>query len=385
MLRGAVEPDATPPPTAADLRAAFDAATPLTVGVEEEAMLLDPVTLDLCPRAFEVLSVAPADLRFKAELPAAQLELVTDPAPDVTTTVAALAAGRRDLAALADGIGRLGAAAVHPFAAVEGELSRGPRYAFSRAEYGAVGRLQLVGALQVHVAVGGAERSLAVYNALRSHLPELAALAANGAWFAGRDSGLASVRPKLAELLPRQGVPPVLASWEALADAYAWGVRAGAMPSERLWWWELRPHPSHGTLELRVPDAQAAVADAAAVVAVAQALVAWLAERWDAGEPLPVAETWRIEANRWSAARRGLDGTLADLVSGEPVPTRDRLRAVLAALAPTAERLGSGPWLREAARLVEANGAVRQRMAAAGGGGARAVAAWLADAYLEGC
>jgi carboxylate-amine ligase len=177
----------------------------------------------------------------------------------------------------------------------------------------------------------------------------------------------------------------VIPSWEALADAYAWGVRAGAMPSERLWWWELRPHPSHGTLEVRVPDAQATVADAAAVVAVAQALVAWLAERWDAGEPLPVAETWRIEANRWSAARRGLDGTLADLVTGEPVPTRERLRAMLAAVAPTAERLGSGPWLHEAARLVDANGAVRQRMAAAGGGGARAVAAWLADAYLDGC
>ena len=145
-------------------------------------------------------------------------------------------------------------------------------------------RRQLVCALQVHVAVGGADRTLAVYNALREHLPELAALAANAPFHAGADTGLASIRPKISEGLPRQGIPPAFASWDELAAELRWGTTAGALPELALWWWELRPHLSHGTLELRVPDAQTTVAEAAAVAAVAHALVVRLAERHDAGE-----------------------------------------------------------------------------------------------------
>jgi len=155
------------------MQARFDAVTPLTVGLEEELMLVDPRTLDLLPRAKEVVERA-ADPRFKPELPAAQLEIVLPPTTTVGESVAALAAARRDLAAAADGIGLLLAAAVHPFASPLGELSEGPHYEALAREYGDVARLQLVCALQVHVAVGGAERTLAVYNALRSHLPELA-------------------------------------------------------------------------------------------------------------------------------------------------------------------------------------------------------------------
>src|SRR5213075_2861884 len=133
--------------------------------------------------------------------------------------------------------------------------------------------------LQVHVAPGDAERTLAVYNALRGHLPELAALAANAPFHAGRDTGFASVRPLIGGLLPRQGVPPAIPSWEAFAETLRWGRVAGAVPEPRRWWWELRPHLAFGTLELRVPDAQTTVADAAAVAAFVHALVARLGER----------------------------------------------------------------------------------------------------------
>ena len=98
--------------------------------------------------------------------------------------------------------------------------------------------------------MGGHARTLAVYNALRSHLPELAALAANAPYYAGRDTGLASVRPKICDLLPRQGVPPAIPSWDAYVSALRWGAAAGALPEPGRWWWELRPHPDHGTLEL---------------------------------------------------------------------------------------------------------------------------------------
>ena len=371
-----------PIPTAAELRTAFDAPEPLTLGLEEELMLLHPETLDLLPRAAEVVAAA-ADPRIKLELPAAQLELSLPPARTVPEAIAALAAARRDLAEAARPFGRLATAGVHPFAARLGELNTGERYELTEDEYGDIARSQLVCALQIHVAVGGADRSLAVYNGLRPWLPLIAALAANAPFHGGRDTGLASIRPKIGEQLPRQGIPPAIGSWEAFAAALAWGAASGAVPEPRRWWWELRPHAAYGTLEVRVPDAQATVADAAAVVALVHTLIAWLAERHDAGEPLDTADTWRLEENRWRAARWGMDAELADLATGVPTPAHECLGSLLAELAPVARRLGSAAELAAVAPLAARNGAVRQRELAAEGG-TRAIVAWLADAYVPG-
>jgi glutamate---cysteine ligase / carboxylate-amine ligase len=362
-----------------DVRSTFDAVESLTIGLEEEAMLLDPGTLELLPRATDLVTSA-RDPRFKLELPAAQLEIMLPPTATVPESVAALRTARRDLAAAAEGVGVLAAAGAHPFSSPLGRLNTSERHeAISRA-YGRVAQLQLVCAFQVHVAVGGHARTLAVYNALRSFLPELAALAANAPFYAGTDSGLASVRPKICDLLPRQGVPPVISSWDAYADALRWGQTAGALPTPGGWWWELRPHPVHGTLEVRVPDSQATVADAAAVAALVHSLVGWLSARHDAGD-LPAPDpTWRIEENRWSACRHGVEAVFADLRSGRRTAVRDLLAGRLEELAPTATALGCAHELAEAQRLLSANGAVRQRAAA--GGDPHAAARWLADAYV---
>jgi carboxylate-amine ligase len=237
-------------------------------------------------------------------------------------------------------------------------------------------------ALQVHVAVGGAERTLAVYNGLRSYLPMIAALAANAPYYEGRDSGLASVRPKLGELLPRQGVPPAFVSWEQYAEVLRWGARSGTFSEPRTWWWELRPHPGFGTLELRVPDAQSSIADAMAITLVAHALVLWLAARHDGGERLPVAPTWRIEENRWSACRHGPAGLMADLETGEPRPTREWLRELLDAIAPWAGGADGAPILAHARSLVEAGGAHVQRRVAQRDGVVGATR-WLAGCFLD--
>jgi carboxylate-amine ligase len=222
-----------------------------------------------------------------------------------------------------------------------------------------------------------------VYNGLRPWLPLIAALAANAPFHEGRDTGMASIRPQIATLLPRQGIPPALPSWEVFSAALAWSAAAGAVPDPRRWWWELRPHPAFGTLELRVPDAQTTVEDAAAVAALAHTLVAWLAARHDAGERLETAATWRLEENRWSAARWGMDAELADLATGARVPARERLGALVAELAPVAQELGCGAELASVELLAAANGAVRQReVAAAAGGDAHALTGWLADMYV---
>jgi carboxylate-amine ligase len=196
------------------------------------------------------------------------------------------------------------------------------------------------------------------------------------------DSGLASVRPKLCDILPRQGVPPAMSSWDELDAALQWGAAAGVIADRSQWWWEARLHPSFGTVEVRVPDTQTTVAETAGLAAVVHALMAWLAERHEAGEALAPAPTWRIEENRWSACRHGLDGTMADLVTGEVASTRERAAILLGELAGAAERVGCAAELARVSITLEANGGARQRSVAAQGGGACAVAAWLASRFL---
>jgi glutamate---cysteine ligase / carboxylate-amine ligase len=367
-------------PTPESLRAVFDPDRPMTVGIEEELMLLDAATLDLAPHAPEVLARLPGDKRFKLELPAAQLEILTAPAASVAQAARALAAARHELAAAAAPQWRLAGGGAHPFAATAGPLNPGERYDALIAEYGPVARRQLVFGMHVHVAIGDAARAVAVHDALRGYLPEVAALAANAPFYAGADSGLESVRPKIADLLPRQGVPPAIGGVEQLAAAYRWGSASGAFAPAQ-WWYELRLHPVHGTVEVRVPDTQATVADTAAIAAVVHALVADLTDRVDAGTAAPPAPSWRIEANRWSACRHGLGGQMADLRSGELVGTRERVRALIGGLEPVAERLGCAVELAHARALAEQGGAERQR-GAAGRDGARGAAGWLAERFL---
>jgi glutamate---cysteine ligase / carboxylate-amine ligase len=375
---GAVYPSDLTPEA---LRAAFEPPSAMTVGIEEELMLVDARTFELDPRAHEVLAATGGDVRFKPELPAAQLEIAVPPAASVPEAAAGLARARADIAAVAEPGARLAAAGAHPFSAPEGPVHPAPRYERLEAEFGAVIRHQLLFGLHVHVAVRPAGRALAVYNALRSYLPDLAALAANAPFYAGRDTGLASVRPKIADILPRQGVPPEIPSWPALADYLQWGRAAGTIAEPSQWWFELRLHLAYGTVEVRVPDVQATVADTAALAAVVHALVARLAERHDAGEELAVDATWRIGENRWAACRHGLDAGLADLRTGEVRPARERLEALLDELEPVAGRLGCADELRGARTLVARNGALRQREIAAERG-LPGLVEWLAERFL---
>jgi len=368
-------------PDAGALRAAFDAPLPYTVGIEDEVMLLDPETMELAPVAQELLGRCDDGDPFKLELPAAQLEIVSPISQAVDQLGEALLSARQTAVHRGRGLVTPASAGVHPFSSGIGKLNRLPRYRHTVREYGVIASRQLVCALQVHVAVGEATAALAVYNAVRSYLPLLAALAANAPIYEGCDSGLASVRPKLSGLLPRQGVPPALESWEALAEVYRWGATAGAFSEPRTWWWELRPHPGYGTLEFRVPDAQSGVGDATAVAAVIQALVVWLAERHRSGEQLRTDPTWRIEESSWSACRHGVAGTMADLRTGAQRPTAESLLELIDALEPVARRLGGPAGLTHARRLVTRNGAIAQREVLREGG-PRELMRWLVARFL---
>jgi carboxylate-amine ligase len=370
------------PPTPEQLRATFDSAIAYTVGIEDEVMLLATDTLELCPAGPEVVELLSGDPRFKLELPASQIEITTPPCHDVPAVAAALLDARRALVEASAGVARSAAAGVHPFSPGVGELNRLPAYERTVLDFGRVARRQLVCALQVHVAVGNADRCLAVYNAARSYLPLIAALAANAPFYEGHDTGLASVRPKLGGLLPRQGVPPVIESWEAYSEILGWGLATGSFPTAQTWWWELRLHPAFGTLEFRVPDGQSDVNDAAAVAAVVQALVVWLGERHDRGEQLAVHASWQIDENRWSACRYGVEGDMVELEKTMRRPTRALLMELLDSLLPIAVRLDSPSALEHARGMVHVNGALAQRRVASPGD-TRAIASWLVERFLE--
>jgi glutamate---cysteine ligase / carboxylate-amine ligase len=315
------------------LRSAFEAVSELTVGAEEELLLLDPDTLEPAPGS-EWLLAEIGESWAHPELWSAQIELVSGAAESPADAVGDLRAARTRLVDVLAGRLRIAGLGTHPLALPTRDFHPGERYEAIVERHQVGARLgALASGLHVHVAVAGPDRALAVYNAMRGYAPLFTALAANAPFVGGVDSGLATVRPMLADALPHQGVGPPLASWAALEELLEWGRRTGAIPDPAQLWWECRPNLRLGTIELRAPDTQASLDDAHGLVALAHALVADLCERLDGGEQLPAADTMRIQENRWRAMRFGMEAELIDLDRDRQVPAREVVAEVLERIA----------------------------------------------------
>jgi carboxylate-amine ligase len=367
---------------AAALRIAFDRSVlSLTVGVEEELMLIDPASGRLVPGIEEVLRSVAGDERFGAELRASQVELVTRPYLSAADVGRQLAVARLDLAAAIGQDVALLACGAHPAASDPGPITDGERYrAIARANPWAA-RFMLTCGLHIHVAVADGDRALAVYNALRSFLPELAALSANSPFHSSSETGVGSARLHLNRSLPRHGVPPVFRDWDAYVDLIDWGRAGDAIPDASYHWWDLRLHPGFGTVELRVCDTQTEISHTVALVALAQTLVAWLAQRHDAGERLPVHDGHRIAESIALALQTRGPGSLLCLDTGQRQRTSDRAERLLEQLAPTAAELGTSAELERLLLLGAARGA-RQQAAVARERGPDGLVDWLARRTL---
>ncbi|CAN5880704.1 glutamate--cysteine ligase [soil metagenome] len=369
------------PITGESLAERFVESDRLTFGLEEEIMLLHPDTLDLLPRGAELLEGL--DGRFKAELPAAHVEIASTPAAGIGDLEKELSECRSLLVNHVKGEAAPAVAGVHPFSARSGVVNSGERYQVLLARYGDVVSQQLVCGLHLHVGLGGPERTLAVYNALRSHLPEIAALAANAPIYCGRDTTLASVRPLLSGMLPRMGVPPPLSSFNEYAAHLNWGIDRGRMGRPAEWWWEMRLHGALGTLEIRVPDGQTTLQDALAVGTVAAGTALWLSDCFDAGQLPPTADSWQINENRSAALHGGMDSILIDLTTGAVAPARDSVGRLLDRIGPAVDRIDGTAHLAHARGIAGFNGAKRQREIFRASG-AVALTEWLAGRFLAG-
>jgi carboxylate-amine ligase len=256
---------------------AFGRSSPYSLGVEEEVMILDAQSLGLTPRVETLVQGAqkralPGVL--KMELLASMVELATGVCASATEARGALAQLREAAIAVADDNGlRIGAAATHPFSIpVEQDVAPDPRYREFVKNAGVHARRQAVCGLHVHVGMSTADDCVRALEGILPWLPLVLALSANSPYLAGEETGLASARAEVLAQLPRASAPPVFASyaeWEAFVERY---VELGLADDYTRFWWDVRPHPRFGTLEVRSPDQPTSLAVTAALVALLQAL-----------------------------------------------------------------------------------------------------------------
>ena len=353
----------------------FGSGPPFTVGVEEEYMLLDPESFDLVPGAERMLD-AERDGAYAEHVAAELFDSLVEFHTGVCATVADAGAELRrlrhhaGLAARQQRL-RLGSAGTHPFSLFEHQrvMSR-DRYDALIRELQYAGRRELIYGLHVHVGVDDADRAIHVVNALRAHLCELVALSANSPFWRGAATGYASCRHMIFSAFPRSGPPPEFASFAEYATVIEQLVDSGSIEDYTRTWWDVRPHPRFGTVEVRVMDAVTRVDDAIALAAYVQALVHHYAEA-PARRCHPVV----AEENKWRAARYGLDATVSDAGVRGPVRLREVIERTLDAIAPSASALGCEPELLGVERMLRnGNGAARQLETFAATGDVRAVA-----------
>jgi carboxylate-amine ligase len=344
------------------------AAAPFSIGIEEEAMLLDPGTWAPASRIEDVLASLSAPLsggRATSETHGSVLELATRPHREVAAAGAELSALRAQLHADLRPLGLAAAVSgVHPFARwPDIEVAPGARHQSVYDSMRELARREPTLALHVHVAVPDAEQALRTLNGLRSHLPVLLALSANSPFWQGRETGLASARIPLFDAFPRVGVPRRFADYGSYVEAIDVLLRCGAFPEPTFVWWDVRLQPRLGTIEVRIMDAQTRVPDAVPLAALVQCLVRReaLGEESSGAEDVPEV----IDENRFLAARDGMRAELIDIRVERRRPVRALLDELLEACAPHAAELGCTAALDTVVGLADAPGAERQRALAA--------------------
>jgi len=354
---------------------AFGSGESLALGVEEELLLVDPRTLALDHRVSEILPRL-GDLA-KPDVYEAEVETASPVSRDAAEAAGALGAVRgrlRDAGATLIGCG------IHPDAPFgEAPHVPGDRYEAIAASMRGFMRRTPTCALHVHVGMPDPEAAVRACNGLRSYLPVLQGLAAHSPYWHGLDSGFASARAQLFRGFPRAVIPPVFTSWAHYEDHVERWLAAGDAPDYTFLWWDLRPHPRLGTVEVRAMDAQARLGAVAGLAALVHGLaLAVLDGRAD--PPLPGPEI--VE----SSFRAGRDGLEATVRWGEGMrPLRElATEAVGHARAALRER-GADGALDEAERLLrEGNGADRMRAAHARGGMRAVLEGLVAEAAQPG-
>jgi carboxylate-amine ligase len=345
--------------------------TPFTLGIEEELMICDAESLDLAQAIETILGDLPEGIQgyVKPELMQSVLEVATLPCANVAEAAEQLRQLRRIVREVAARNGlAIGAAGTHPAAHYEDQLIvDNPRYMELAAELKWIAEQELIFGTHVHVGIDDAEKAIYVADGMRGYLPLLLAMSTNSPLWQGKTTGMMSSRTPVFRAFPRVGIPPYYGSWEIYSHRVEQMMRGGAIPDYTYLWWDVRPHPNLGTVELRVFDQQTRIDLTIGFAAFAQALAHRLADEYAEGVPSVEYPLELIDDNKVRAALVGIEGKLIDFDQGLEVPAEDMTLGVIEDLRQDARELGCENELAHLSEVVES------------GTGARRQLDWLSD------
>jgi len=352
----------------------FSSSPTSSLGVEWELELVDTETRQLRSGASDILAeLSPAGEHPKAkhELLESTLEVITGVCGTVAEATGDLAGTIAELVPLAEARGlALMCSGTHPLTDWQTQsISPDPRYAKLIEDMQWLARRLQIFGVHVHVGVRSPDKAIAIVNALTAYVPHFLALSASSPYWVGADTGLASARSKVFEGLPTAGLPYQLSGWPQFEEYMETLISTGTIASIKEVWWDIRPHPTFGTVELRVCDGLPTLHEVGMVAALSQCLVETLDREIDKGYTLPTPKGWVVRENKWRAARRGLD---AEIITedGTVRPVREALADLVHELRPTAQRLGCESELERVLGVVEGGASYqRQRAVAAASGG----------------
>jgi carboxylate-amine ligase len=340
-----------------------------TLGVEWELALVDGDTLDLVPRADDVVAgVAEAlddehvSARVHRELLSNTVEIVTGICDDVPQVSADLDSSLRALRQVTDPLGlELMCAGTHPFAQWQSQqVSEGERYATLIDRTRWWGRQMVIYGVHVHVGITDAAKVLPILNGMLTYAPHLQALSASSPFWAGEETGYASNRAQMFQQLPTAGLPFQFDTWPEYERYVDDLMVTGVIDELKEIRWDIRPAPHLGTLEIRVCDGIPTLRELAAITALVQCLVVWLDDRLTDGGTLRTLPPWHVQENKWRTARYGMDSIIiCDDRNRERLVTED-LADLLERLAPVARRLGCETELADVEQITR-TGASYQR------------------------
>lgn len=339
----------------------FSSSSHSSLGVELEIAIVDRETWELAGVATEILQAMGSDdssgtlVRAKHELMECTIEVNTGICSTVAEARADLEQTLAQVVSLTDPRGlALISVGTHPFSHWRDQvISPNPRYARLVNEMQWPARQLQIFGVHFHVGVRSAEKAIAISNALSAYIPHLLALSASSPFWLGHDTGLASCRSKVFELLPTAGLPYQLSGWSEFEEFMTTLVSAKAISSIREVWWDIRPHPTFGTVEVRICDGIPTMSEVTALAALTLCLVEWMDTLSDSGYRLPCPRAWVVRENKWRAARHGIDADIITDENGNLTPTTAAVTALVEELSPIAVRLGCLEELRYVLEILD--------------------------------
>lgn len=346
----------------AELR--FQSAGVLTLGVEIELQLIDPVTQNLQPRAEELLEAGRHMNKLKPEFYLSTAEINTDKCDDVHAVERDLSQTMDELHDLSRTLGmQFATTGCHPFTRyADCVITPSERYAelIDRNQW--LTRRMTVYGLHVHVGMASGDDCIRFNNFFLHFLPHLLAMSASSPYWQGDDTGLASCRPATYEALPTAGQPYSVANWRDFEVLYHALKKCNAIDSLKDMWWDLRPSPNFGTLEIRVCDGPATLAEATAITAYIHLLANWFQENGSWIDQVPQPSAWLMRENKWRVMRHGLKAELVVSLEGETRSVSRDIEDWLDKLQPYVQKLGYQRHVDTLMQvLAQGNSSARQR------------------------